>query len=50
MWSNVEISGHSCEVFEPNQPALHSGVVIYLHGVRLGRLQDKPVLAHRELK
>jgi len=41
-WSEVEIAGHACEVYEPQALHPHGYVVIYLHGVHLNRLHDKP--------
>lgn len=42
-WTEIEISGHACDVFEPSAASEHAYVVVYLHGVHLGRLIDKPV-------
>jgi len=47
MWSNIEVRGHQCEVFEPVTANADGPVVIYLHGVHLGRLQDKPVFTEQ---
>ena len=41
-WSEVDLSGHVCEVYTPPQLNPHGYVVIYLHGVHLNRLHDKP--------
>jgi S-formylglutathione hydrolase FrmB len=41
-WTEIEISGHACDVFEPSAASEHGYVVIYLHGVHLERLVDKP--------
>lgn len=41
-WSQVELSGHPCDVYEPPQPNPHGYVVVYLHGVHVNRLSDKP--------
>lgn len=41
-WSEVEVAGHPCDVFEPERPSEHGYVVLYLHGVHLNRLVDKP--------
>lgn len=43
MWTEAEISGHPCEIFEPAQPNPHGFVVMYLHGVHANRMSDKPV-------
>lgn len=40
-WSEIEIAGHPCDLFEPAQPNPHGYVLIYLHGVHLQRLTDK---------
>jgi S-formylglutathione hydrolase FrmB len=42
-WSTDEIASHPCEIFEPKQRNEHGFVVLYLHGVRLGRLAERPV-------
>lgn len=42
-WSQVEVAGHRCEVFEPSRPHEHGYVLIYLHGVHLARLGDHNV-------
>jgi S-formylglutathione hydrolase FrmB len=41
-WSNVDLSGHEAEVYEPAAPHPHGYVVVYLHGVHLNSLRDKP--------
>lgn len=41
-WSETTLSGHPCDVFEPAAPSPHGFVVLYLHGVHLNRLVDKP--------
>jgi pimeloyl-ACP methyl ester carboxylesterase len=40
-WSEIEIAGHPCDLFEPAQPNPHGYVLVYLHGVHLHRLIDK---------
>jgi pimeloyl-ACP methyl ester carboxylesterase len=42
-WSDTQLAGHSCDIFEPSSPAPHGYTLIYLHGVRLNRLIDNPV-------
>jgi S-formylglutathione hydrolase FrmB len=37
------LAGHECEIYEPPRPNVHDFVVLYLHGVHLNRLSDKPV-------
>lgn len=39
-WSDASIAGHTCHVFEPATPSPHGYTVMYLHGVRLGKLAD----------
>lgn len=41
-WSEVELGGHACEIYEPPRPAPEGYVVVYLHGVHLQPLRDKP--------
>lgn len=42
-WSQIEVAGHECDVYEPERVSEHGYVVVYLHGVHLGRLVDKLV-------
>lgn len=39
-WSQIVVAGHPCDVFEPAKPSAHGYVVVYLHGVHLGRLVE----------
>jgi len=41
-WSEVDVAGHACEIYEPAEPNPHGYVVMYLHGVHLNHLSDKP--------
>jgi|CXWL01.1.fsa_nt_gi S-formylglutathione hydrolase FrmB len=41
-WSEVTVGGHPCDVYEPPRRNEHGFAVIYLHGVHLNRLVDKP--------
>ncbi len=41
-WSEIDIAGHTCEVYCPPRLNEHGYTVIYLHGVHLNRLHDKP--------
>jgi S-formylglutathione hydrolase FrmB len=41
-WTDVTVGGHICEVYTPPRLHEHGYVVIYLHGVHLNRLHDKP--------
>lgn len=42
-WSEVDLAGHTADVFEPARPNPHGYVAIYLHGVHLNRLVEQPV-------
>jgi len=45
IWSQIELHGHPCDVFEPRQVSANEkprSAVIYLHGVRLAQLADRP--------
>ncbi|QDU87330.1 Putative esterase [Pirellulimonas nuda] len=41
-WSEVELAGHGCSVFEPLEPSPHGYTLIYLHSVGLEDLRDCP--------
>ncbi|MEK6249330.1 MAG: alpha/beta hydrolase-fold protein, partial [Planctomycetales bacterium] len=41
-WTQIKVAGHPCDVFEPDVPNIHQYTVIFLHGVHMGRLVDKP--------
>jgi S-formylglutathione hydrolase FrmB len=41
-WSEIHLSGHPCDVFEPIVANEHGFVLIYLHGVHQNRLVDNP--------
>lgn len=38
-WNTVQVAGHPVECYAPAVPSEHGYVVIYLHGVHLGRLE-----------
>jgi len=40
VWSQVEVAGHTCDVYHPPQLSEHGYTVIYLHGVHLQRLVE----------
>ena len=40
-WTEQQIGGHPADVFEPDSPGEHPAVVLFLHGVHVGRLPDK---------
>ncbi len=40
IWSEVELAGHTCAVFEPARPSEHRYTVIYLHGSDVGPLAN----------
>jgi pimeloyl-ACP methyl ester carboxylesterase len=44
-WSELEVAGHACHVYEPAQPSPHGFTVMYLHGLHLGELADHPTFA-----
>src|SRR5687767_1563157 len=39
-WTQIQLAGHDCDVFEPTVLNPHGFVLIYLHGVHLNRLID----------
>jgi S-formylglutathione hydrolase FrmB len=41
-WSEIDVAGHVCHVFEPARPSPHGYVVVYLHCSRAGKLQAYP--------
>ncbi len=41
-WSTAELSGHDADIYQPARNNPHGYVVVYLHGVHLNRLHDKP--------
>lgn len=41
-WTSETVGGHACDVFEPVTANPYGFVLIYLHGVHLQRLVDKP--------
>lgn len=41
-WSDVEVAGHLCRVFEPSEPSPHGYLVLYLHGSSVEHLADHP--------
>jgi enterochelin esterase-like enzyme len=41
-WSELEIAGHPCQAFTPAAPSPHGETVMYLHGVHLNRLDERP--------
>ena len=42
VWSEVDVAGHACHVFEPAQPSEHGFVVVYLHCSGAAQLEDYP--------
>jgi S-formylglutathione hydrolase FrmB len=42
-WSESDVAGHPAEIFEPAERNPHGYVLIYLHGVHLGRLSERDV-------
>jgi S-formylglutathione hydrolase FrmB len=45
VWTDLHIAGHLCHAFQPAAPSPHGETVLYLHGVHLGRLDQRPVFA-----
>lgn len=41
-WSEVQLAGHTCYVFEPHQPNPHDYVIIYLHCSQSASLRAYP--------
>lgn len=41
-WSEEEVAGHMCDVYEPARASEHGFALIYLHGVHLQRLVGNP--------
>lgn len=41
-WSQVEIVGHRCRIYEPPEPSLHKFTVIYLHCSEAASLRGYP--------
>jgi S-formylglutathione hydrolase FrmB len=46
-WSNVDVAGHRCHVFEPAQPSPHGFVVIYLHCSEGASLRSYPAFVQQ---
>ena len=46
-WTEESVGGHPCDVYEPTRRNEHGYVVIYLHGVHLNRLVDKPAFVEQ---
>jgi enterochelin esterase-like enzyme len=42
VWMSTTVGGHPCFEYEPPQPHRAGFVVLYLHGVHLGRLDENP--------
>ncbi|MEK6236286.1 MAG: alpha/beta hydrolase-fold protein [Planctomycetales bacterium] len=42
-WTEQTIEGHPADVYEPPEPCKEGFVVLFLHGVHVGRLIDNPV-------
>lgn len=39
-WTVEQVGGHPCDIFEPQTRNIHGYVVLYLHGVRQGKLNS----------
>ncbi|MCU0878181.1 MAG: esterase family protein [Pirellulaceae bacterium] len=46
-WTVETIAGHPCDVYEPPARNPQGFVVLYLHGVHLNRLDDKPAFVEQ---
>jgi S-formylglutathione hydrolase FrmB len=46
-WSNVDVAGHRCRVFEPARPSPHGFVVIYLHCSEAASLRSYPAFVEQ---
>jgi S-formylglutathione hydrolase FrmB len=46
-WAWEVIAGQRCQVFRPARPNSHQYVVLYLHGVHLEPLSDKPAFVNQ---
>jgi S-formylglutathione hydrolase FrmB len=46
-WTETKIGGHACDVFEPPAKNRHGFVLLYLHGVHMNRLVDKPAFVEQ---
>lgn len=46
-WSESEVAGHTCHVYEPPEPSPHRFTVLYLHGVHLQQLRDHEPFVHQ---
>jgi len=44
-WSELKVGGPACHAYEPANASPHGYTVLYLHGVRLGKLSDHAVFA-----
>ncbi len=44
-WSEAQVGGHPCHMYEPPSPSSHGYTVLYLHGVHLGELQQHATFA-----
>lgn len=42
-WTETTVAGRPCDVYQPPQPNAHGYVVLFLHGVHLGRLVENEV-------
>jgi S-formylglutathione hydrolase FrmB len=46
-WTTETVAGHPCDLFLPARRNPHGYVVLYLHGVHLNRLDDKPAFVEQ---
>ena len=46
-WSQIEVAGHACRVFEPAAPSPHGYIVVYLHCSEAASLRGYPAFVQR---
>lgn len=46
MWTEEDIGGHLCDIFEPTEPRDDNLMLVYLHGIHLQRLTDQMPYTH----
>jgi len=46
-WTEIEVAGHLCQVFEPARPNEHGFAIIYLHGSLAVNLATDPVFTQQ---
>lgn len=46
-WSEIDVAGHRCRVFQPARPSPHGYVVVYLHCGEAASLRGYPAFTHQ---